>query len=177
METKTLIQPYENGRTKVEIAIQLGEDEMKELDRKQCSRHLDVTKPIPCQFYQTANPAVRTIKGQPELNGQAIKAYVLPGARTVCLNRAIPGKTLLRITFPGRIMLGFANPQDIPRFKTWWKATEEQIKTDLKSRIFEVQTTVDIKPLATEEKKSEVQLNPIDPAEQFGVRRRSLEEF
>lgn len=177
METQLTIQPHENGRTRIAFEIKLSADETTKMEAKKCSRHMDSAKPVPCQFYQTPDTNIKVVKGAPEFNGPAVKCYVLAGARSVALNRCIPGKTLLRIMFPGKTELGFANASETGTFKRWWEETEKEIKKELKARLFSTVDSQDApRPMAPVEHKTETKLNPLDPSEN-GVRRRSLEEF
>lgn len=157
--------------------VKLSEDESAALETKRCARHVDSAKPIPCQIYQNADPGVRVVKGMPDVNGTPMKCYVLAGARSVALNRPMPGRTLVRISFPGKTELGFINTADEPAVKRWWDATEPHLKAELTEMLFATVTRADApRPMAEVETKSEAKLNPMDPSE-AGVRRRSLEDF
>lgn len=171
------MQPHENGRTKISYEISLSPDETREMETKKCARHIDSPKPVPCQLYQSADPNLRVVKGSPDFNGTAVKAYVLAGARSVALSRCMPGKTLLRLMFPGKTDLGFATPADAASFSKWWQASETHIKTQLTALLFEtVAGPATPVPMAVVESRSEAKLNPLDPSE-AGVRRRALEDF
>jgi hypothetical protein len=177
METQFTLQPHENGRTRVVFEVTLSADEMSELERKKCARHVDSAKPVPCQFYQEADPMVRVVMGQPKVNSTPTKSYVLSGARSVTLNRPMPGKTLLRIMVPSQTDLGYINKVDEPALNRWWESTQAQLKQELGARLFAtVIPTNAPKPMASVEIKTETKLNPLEPSE-AGVRRRSLEDY
>lgn len=168
-----------SGRTKILLTLTLSADEIQAIEERALARHVDSTLPVPCQFYQDPNPAVRTIKGIPEFEGTQHKAFFLPKARTVMLNRPIPGKSHLRLTLPGTTDLGYINASDVERFRKWWDSTKEQIKDSLKERLFGVkaqkeETPIEVfNPVKLEETH---QLNPIDPDEVAGIRKRGFDD-
>ena len=179
METKLLLEAFGNGRKKVSVSIELAPDEREALEKKTCPRHTDSKLPVPCAFYLSPDPAVKVCKGSPTWEGNPYKAYFLKSARLVPLNRSIPGKTMVRFPFPGTVELGHVNPQEEAKVIAWWKETKKSITEDLRQKIFSVGPE---KPefVPTGEKvvdATSVALNPIDPKEKAGVRKRCLEEF
>jgi hypothetical protein len=179
METKLFLESFGQGRKKVCVSIELSPDETEALAKKICPRHTDSKLPVPCLFYLTPDPAVKVAKGSPTWEGTAYKAYFLQAARMVPLNRSLPGKTLVRFPFPGTIDFGHVNAGDEQRLLRWWQETKKTIAEDLREKIFSVgpareqftssgEKTVDA---------ASVTLNPLNPNEKAGVRKRSLDDF
>jgi hypothetical protein len=177
METKVDIQDHGCGRKKVSITIELSKEEMHELERKKCQRHVDSDLPIPCQFFQNEDPEVRIAQGVPIWNGNPYKSYFLKSARRVLMNRPTPGKTHLRIPVPGKFELGYINSQEEDKFIKWWQQTKVSIANQLKEKLFSVSPTqaqfTPSAPRTVDETK--VELNPLNPNEKGGLRKRCLD--
>lgn len=178
MKTKLTTVPHINGRTRIALEVELSEDEIEAAERRKCAMHFDSTDPVPCQFYQMPDPAINVVKGIPEYNGVPHKAYILGSARRVPLNRAIPRKTLLRIFVPGKLDLGYIQKNEVTLFENWWEKTAQALTTGLKSKFFEVNPEkAEIKEQTPKEKIQEAKLNPMDPTEKNGVRKRGMEIY
>jgi len=177
MEAKLTIQDYGPGRKKTTISIQLSPDEGKEADQKGKSYHVDSPLPIPCTMFANEDPAVKLVAGIPRWNGTAYKAYFLQSARRVLLNRPMPGKTYLRIPLPGTLELGFINAQDENRLLKWWEKTKTTITESLRAQLFNIDPQTAYKPTEVRSVGTETQLNPLNPSETKGVRKRCIDEF
>lgn len=179
METKLEIQDYGEGRKKVTICIELSKEENHELDRKNLAKHADSETPIPCQFFQNENPEIKIAQGTPNWNSNPYKAYFLKTARRVLMNRAVPGKTLMRIPVPGTLELGYINKSEEEKLIKWWKETKKSITNQLQEKIYSVcAENKEFKaqtPRVVDESK--VNLNPLNPNEKGGIRKRCLDIF
>lgn len=179
METKLEIQNFGEGRKKVTICIDLSEEETKELERKNQARHADSELPIPCQFFQNENPEIKIAQGTPNWNSNPYKAYFLKTARRVLMNRGVPGKTLIRIPVPGVLELGYINSLEEEKLIKWWKETKKTITAQMKEKIYSVsEQNSEFKaqtPRVVDESK--VNLNPLNPNEKCGIRKRCLDVF
>jgi hypothetical protein len=179
MDTQLSIQDFSEGRKKISISISLSEDETKEMERKNCQRHIDSPCAFPTQTYQSPDPKIKTVVGIPKWNGTPYKTYFLQNARRVLLNRPIAGKTHTRIPFPGEFDLGFINPIDEDKIIKWWLQTKPHVINELKRLIFAVNAeSSEFKPSASKTIGAEsVNLNPLNPAETGGVRKRCLDVY
>lgn len=179
METKLEIQNFGEGRKKVTISIVLSQEELGELERKNHARHADGDLPIPCQFFQNENPEIKIAQGTPNWNGTPYKAYFLKTARRVLMNRGVPGKTLIRIPVPGILELGYINNSEEEKLIKWWKETKKSITSQMKEKIYSVATANnEFKPQASRiVDESNVNLNPLNPNEKSGIRKRCLDIF
>jgi hypothetical protein len=179
METKLEIQDFGEGRKKVTIFIDLSKEELDELERKRHPKHADSNLPIPCQFFQNENPEIKIAQGIPTWNSQPYKAYFLQTARRVLMNRGVAGKTLIRIPVPGKLELGYINKSEEEKLISWWKETKKAISTQLKEKIYSVSEEAKaFKPQATRVvDESKINLNPLNPNEKGGVRKRCLDIF
>lgn len=179
METELSIQPHTNGRSKVTLRVELNQEETLQMEKKMSARHADSSSPVPCLFYQETDPSVKTIKGIAEFNKKSYKCYFLISARRVLLNRPILGKTHMRIPLNGTLELGYINPQDEKRLGEWWKKTKEEIKKSLVEALYNSKSKdssfAALDPISIA--KEATALNPIDPNEVKGLRKRALEDF
>lgn len=179
MESELLIQPHSTGRSKVCLKILLSDEENSQLERKLAPRHVDSQSPIPCQFYQNVDPAIKTIQGVAEFEGKIYKCYFLSSARRVLLNRPIVGRTHIRLPLNGILNLGYINKTDAEKFGKWWEKTQGEIKEFLTQSLYNATNkTQGFEPLAPMViAKDSSNLNPISPEEAKGLRRRALEDF
>lgn len=179
METKLEIQDFSEGRQKVTISIELSKEEIKELDRKKHTRHADSELPIPCQFFQNENPEIKIAQGTPNWNSKPYKAYFLKIARRVLMNRAVPGKTLIRIPVPGVLELGYINKSEEEKLIRWWKETKKTITNQMQEKIYSISPeNKEFKPQTPRVvDESKVNLNPLNPNEKGGLRKRCLDIF
>jgi hypothetical protein len=179
METRLEIQDHGKGRKKVSIIIELSGEEIEEIERKKPQRHVDSELPIPCHFFQSEDPEVRIAQGMPQWNGQPFKSYFLKTARRAVLNRGIPGKTLIRLPFPGEIQLGYINQNEEEKLIKWWLETKKSLITQMREKIYSVgKIKEEFKP---QEKRtidqSSINLNPLNPEEKGGMRKRCLDIY
>jgi hypothetical protein len=179
MKSTLTIQSFKNGRSKIGIEIELDEAENALLNSKPVPKHVDSPKSVPCQFHENPDPKVRTVRGLPIYNGSPIKAYVLPNARKIPLNRPLVGKSLLRLFLPGTMDLGFVNEHELPKLEKWWGETRTHIADQLKERLFGIANHVDPEFVADVkvDLEQEHKLNPFDEREQSGIRKRSFDDF
>jgi hypothetical protein len=179
METRLEIQDFGEGRKKVTICIDLSEEELKELERKNHARHADSELAIPCQFFQNENPEIKIAQGTPIWNSNPYKSYFLKTARRVLMNRGVPGKTLIRIPLPGKLELGYINKSEEEKLVKWWKETKKSITTQMQEKIYSIspenKTFAPQTPRIVDESK--VNLNPLNPNEKGGIRKRCLDIF
>jgi hypothetical protein len=179
MESRLEIQDYGSGRKKVTIVMTLSEEEKSELERKNSQRHIDSPNPIPCHFFQNEDPEIKIARGMPLWNNTPYKSYFLQTARRALLNRGIPGKTLLRIPFPGEVELGYINPNEETKLVKWWTETKKSAIDQMREKIYSVgKVKSEFKP---SEKRtvdqSTVNLNPLNPDEKGGMRKRCLDIY
>lgn len=179
METRLEIQDYGAGRKKVSIKVDLSAEETQELERKRPQRHVDSELPMPCHFFQNEDPEVKIARGMPLWNNQPFKSYFLKTARRAVLNRGIPGKTLVRIPFPGEFELGYINPNEEDKLVKWWGETKKTLIDQMREKIYSVGKIKDeFKP---QEKRtidqSSINLNPLNPEEKGGMRKRCLDIY
>jgi hypothetical protein len=179
MDTRLEIQNFGEGRKKVTICIELSEEENRELDRKTQTKHADSELPIPCQFFQNENPEIKIAQGTPNWNSKPYKAYFLKTARRVLMNRGVPGKTLIRIPIPGILELGYINKSEEEKLIKWWKETKKSITNQMQEKIYAVSSQQkEFKPETPRVvDESKVNLNPLNPNEKGGVRKRCLDIF
>lgn len=179
MDTKLEIQDFSEGRKKVTICIELSEEETKELERKNHPRHADSELPIPCQFFQNENPEIKIAQGTPDWNSKPYKAYFLQTSRRVLMNRGVPGKTLIRIPVPGILELGYINTSEEEKLIKWWMETKKSITTQMKEKIYSLSPeNKEFKPQTPRVvDESKINLNPLNPNEKGGLRKRCLDIF
>jgi hypothetical protein len=177
MDTKLEIQDFGEGRKKVTIAIELSDDEFKELERKNHPRHADSELPIPCQFFQNENPEIKIAQGVPIWNSSPYKAYFLKTARRVLMNRGVPGKTHIRIPVPGKLELGYINKSEEDKLVKWWLETKKTITQQMAEKIYSIRKeNAEFLPQAPRiVDESKINLNPLNPNEKGGVRKRCLD--
>jgi hypothetical protein len=179
METRLEIQDFGRGRKKVTIIVGLSEEECKELERKKSQRHVDSETPIPCHFFQHEDPEIKIARGMPLWNTTPYKSYFLKTARRAVLNRGIAGKTLMRIPFPGEFELGYINPTEEEKLVKWWAETKKSIIDQMREKIYAVgKVKEEFKPSAKRTvDSSSVNLNPLNPEEKGGMRKRCLDIY
>jgi len=179
METRLEIQDYGSGRKKVTVVVELSDEEKTELERKKAQRHIDSELPIPCHFFQTEDPEVKIARGMPLWNNVPYKSYFLKTARRALLNRGIAGKTHIRIPFPGEVELGYINPTEEEKLVKWWAETKKSAIDQMREKIYSVgKIKEEFKP--TEKRtvdQSSVNLNPLNPEEKGGMRKRCLDIY
>jgi hypothetical protein len=178
MDAKLTIEEHPEGRLRIGISINLSEKETELTKAMGALAHVDSPKPFPSQAYLCADPAMKMTLGTPKWNGVPQKSYFLPNARRVLLNRSIAGKTHLRIPIPGNLDLGFIPAGDETRITAWWKETKAAITEELQGRLYGVKAkgATTSTPVKTRELGGEtINLNPLDPSETNGVRRRCLD--
>lgn len=177
METTLEILPHTKGRSLITLLINLSPDEMDALKKSGNASYTDSSLPFPCQMYASPDPSIKTIQGLPIVDGSPQRGYLLKNARSVLLNRPIPGRTLLRVLTPSTIELGYVSPMEVQRICTWWKTTSKEIAQSLQRNLYHHS---EIATFAPEEKKDIVHqktLNPINPLETKGSRKRGLDDF
>lgn len=176
METQLEIHPHSGGRSRIHIKLQLSPQELEDLQQSQASRHTDSESPFPIQTFSSPNPQIRSVQGLPIVNGEPQKCFFLTSARRVLLNRPIPGKTHLRMPIPSEIDLGYINPHETERLTNWWKKTRGEIAQQLQKSLYHTNT-----PTFTSETPQTIleqnNLNPIDPQENKGTRKRGLDVY
>jgi hypothetical protein len=179
METRLEIQDHGKGRKKVTIVVELSEEESKELERKKAQRHIDSPTPIPCHFFQNEDPEIKIARGMPLWNSVPYKSYFLKTARRALLNRGIAGKTNLRIPFPGEFDLGYINPTEEEKLVKWWSQTKASAIEQMREKIYSIgKVKEEFKPSIKRTVDQEsVNLNPLNPEEKGGMRKRCLDIY
>jgi len=176
METQLEIRPHTGGRSQIVLQLKLSPEELEDLRSSQAPCHIDSETPFPIQTFSSPNPQIRAVQGLPTVNGEPQKCFFLASARRVLLNRSIPGKSHIRLPIPSEINLGYINPHESERLKKWWRDTRKFLTESLKKSVYQANTNTFVSEPSQKVSENNP-LNPLNPQETKGTRKRGLDVY